>query len=138
MTEELELIKATQEKMRKLWMNDVEVRNKKITFNLPEGSFDGEIIFENDMVNISQVVVPAGTYFDFHTHEATEVFIVQGGRMAVDMGNKSLVVRKHGTFTVPYKAKHAVTYLEETDVIFITIPKEKRYSHGKKQSDKRG
>jgi len=131
MSELLEQIKDTQEKLRKMTFLDemTDVKDNIITFKMPDEDVEGYVLYEDNIISIGKVRFQKGIKTESHEHEGTEIIIVKEGKVVIGIRNKEFVIKSHGSFIISPDTEHTVEFLETSSIIFITIPKEKAYSN---------
>lgn len=85
---------------------------------------------------VSVTQAEAGCVYDWHSHDETEYFIMQSGRMDIelkDMGVTYLLPKDH--FSIPPGVEHKVIFPIDSVFLAVTIPAAPNFPSGGRFSD---
>jgi quercetin dioxygenase-like cupin family protein len=81
--------------------------------HISEGYFLELMAHSEDMFSLRSVI-PKGTVKDFHAHSATQIYIVEKGKMKVTIGEETEILCTGDSALVPSNVPHRAEMLEDT------------------------
>ena len=90
-------------------------------------------LLHTDDVAVCWAWMPAGSEIFPHSHEVTEHGVVVKGRFLVRVSAGEYEVKSGGHLVFIPGERHSVLAVEDTEMVFITIPAEKGYPYAANQ-----
>jgi quercetin dioxygenase-like cupin family protein len=126
-----ERIKELTEKLTRL-EDFTRPASRKIVFNLPSDvNVLCEILKDEKEFIVVQGTFPKGCLFPLHSHIGSETLIVLSGQITCHIGDNVYVLKVGDSLKIYSDVQHWVCFDEETNIVSITIPKERAFSDGR-------
>ena len=106
----------------------------KVKFKFCKGSGIGIGIFKEEVTAILKASVTKGSVHQSHFHNEREIFIILSGHIEVSSNSSIIYLKKGDMFVLEPEVPHTVSYLEDTEMLVISIPASEDFPNAKRIS----
>lgn len=104
----------------------------EIKFKFCKGSGVGIGIFKEEVTAILKAVITKGSIHQSHFHNEKEIFIILSGQIELTSDTIISYLKKGDMFILEPEVPHTVSYLEDTEMLVITIPASEDFPNARK------